>query len=72
MSHFTLNAGDQEVVTITSAQILDRDKVRLTIHAYFTKSSKWAKLAEVELSKRDHRTLKKFIGVLDGDTFVFR
>ncbi len=58
-------------MTITSAQLLDRDKVLLTIHAYFTKASKWAKTADIELTKRDHRTLKKFIGIID-ENFVFR
>lgn len=61
----------QEVVTVVSAQLLDHDRVSLTIHAYLTQSSKWIHFAEVTLPKRDHRTLKEFVGVHHTGDLVF-
>ena len=65
------NEGNQEVLNVVSAQLLDHDHVRLTIHAYLTMLSKWILFAEIALPKRDHRTFKEFIGVHHTGDLLF-
>ena len=64
-------AEEQEVLCIVSAKFMDNDRVVLTIHTYFAHSSKWAHFAEVNISKRDHRTFKNFIGMHQTGELLF-
>ena len=62
---------EQEVLSIVSVKLLENDRVALSVHAYYAHSSKWTLFAEINISKRDHRTLKDFIGVYHTGELLF-